>query len=298
LAIFYLHLDDAFAVFHGDPLVGREESLATSEYILRGKFKPQFGDFSMDGQFLEGKVAVITGASRGLGRAVALALGEAGAKLALVARNQEKLAETQKLAHEKGAEAEVFVTDVRYESQVGKLEQDVIARFGTAHILVNNAGTTVRKPLTDLSFDEWRLVIDTNLTGAFLVSRAFVPHLKGQKWGRIINITSTMAHVGSVARGAYCASKSGLLALTKCLALELVGDGITVVAISPGFYETDLTAPLRADPQENAALMAATPMGRWGKPQEIGDLARYLCSDGASFVTGTDILIDGGWVAR
>jgi len=252
----------------------------------------------MDGQFLEGKVAVITGASRGLGRAVALALGEAGAKLALVARNQEKLAETQKLAHEKGAEAEVFVTDVRYESQVGKLEQDVIARFGTAHILVNNAGTTVRKPLTDLSFDEWRLVIDTNLTGAFLVSRAFVPHLKGQKWGRIINITSTMAHVGSVARGAYCASKSGLLALTKCLALELVGDGITVVAISPGFYETDLTAPLRADPQENAALMAATPMGRWGKPQEIGDLARYLCSDGASFVTGTDILIDGGWVAR
>ena len=165
----------------------------------------------MDGQFVEGKVAVITGASRGLGRAVALALGEAGAKLALVARNQEKLAETQKLAREKGANAETFVTDVRYEAQVGKLEQDVIARFGTAHIVVNNAGTTVRKPLTDLSLDEWRLVIDTNLTGAFLVSRAFVPRLKAQKWGRIIYITSTMAHVGSVGRSVYCASESGLL---------------------------------------------------------------------------------------
>ena len=252
----------------------------------------------MHEQFLKGKAAVITGASRGLGRAIALALGEAGAKLALVARNQERLAETQKLVREKGAEAEIFVTDVRYEAQVGRLEQDVIARFGTVHIVVNNAGTTVRKTLADLSLDEWRLVIDTNLTGAFLVSRAFVPHLKAQQWGRIINITSTMAHVGSVGRGAYCASKSGLLALTKCLALELVGDGVTVVAISPGFFETDLTAPLRADPQENSALMAATPMGRWGRPQEIGDLARYLCGDGASFVTGTDILIDGGWVAR
>ncbi len=299
LAIAYLHFDDAFAVFHGEPLVGREgESLVTTKYILRGNFKPEFGDFSMDKQFLEGKVAVITGASRGLGRAIALALGEAGAKLALVSRNQEKLAETRKLACERGAEAEVFVTDVRYEAQVRKLEHDVIARFGAAHIVVNNAGTTVLKTLADLSLDEWRLVIDTNLTGAFLVSRAFVPHLRAQKWGRIINITSTMAHVGSVGRSAYCASKSGLLAVTKCLALELVSDGITVVAISPGFYETDLTAPLRANPQENAALMAATPMGRWGRPQEIGDLARYLCGDGASFVTGTDILIDGGWVAR
>jgi len=263
-------------------------------FILRGKHTPD----SMDRQFLKDKVAVITGASRGLGRAIALALGEAGAKLALVARDREKLAETQKLAREKGAEAEVFVTDVRDDTQVGALGKDVIARFSTAHIVVNNAGTAVRKHFADLSLDEWRLVMDTNLTGAFLVSRAFVPYLKAQKWGRIINITSTMAHVGSVGRSVYCASKSGLLAFTKCLALELVGDGITVVAISPGFYETDLTAPLRADPQTNAALMAATPMGRWGRPQEIGDLARYLCSDGASFVTGTDILIDGGWVAQ
>jgi NAD(P)-dependent dehydrogenase (short-subunit alcohol dehydrogenase family) len=107
-----------------------------------------------------------------------------------------------------------------------------------------------------------------------------------------------MAHIGSAGRGAYCASKAGLLGLTKCMALELVNDGITVVAISPGFYETDLTAPLRADSQKNAALMAATPAGRWGKPDEIGGLARYICSDMTGFMTGTDILMDGGWVAQ
>jgi len=252
----------------------------------------------MEGKFLQGKVAVITGASRGLGRAMALALGEAGAKLALVSRDKNKLAETQKLAKETGAEGEIFIADVRDEGQVGKLGKDVLARFGGTHILINNAGTAVRKNVADFTLDEWKLVLDTNLTGAFLVSRAFIPHMKAAKWGRIINIPSIMAHVGSAGRGAYCASKAGLLCLTKCMALELVNDGITVVAISPGFYATDLTAPLRADAQKNAALMAQTPMARWGKPEEIGGLARYICSDGASFMTGTDILMDGGWTAQ
>jgi NAD(P)-dependent dehydrogenase (short-subunit alcohol dehydrogenase family) len=252
----------------------------------------------MEVKFLQGKVAVITGASRGLGRAMALALGESGAKLALVGRDKTKLAETQKLAKEKGADSEIFIADVRDEGQVGKLGQDVIARFGGMHILINNAGTAVRKNVADFTLDEWKLVLDTNLTGAFLVSRAFIPHMKAAKWGRIINITSIMAHVGSAGRGAYCASKAGLLCLTKCMALELVNDGITVVAISPGFYATDLTAPLRADAQKNAALMAQTPLARWGKPEEIGGLARYICSDAASFMTGTDILMDGGWTAQ
>jgi NAD(P)-dependent dehydrogenase (short-subunit alcohol dehydrogenase family) len=252
----------------------------------------------MEGKFLQAKVAVITGASRGLGRAMALALGESGARLALVGRNRDKLAETRKLAADTGAESEIFLADVRDEAQVAKLEKDVSARFGTTHILINNAGTAVRKNVADFSLDEWKLVLDTNLTGVFLVSRAFIPHMKAAKWGRIINITSIMAHVGSPGRGAYCASKSGLLALTKCLALELVNDGITVVAISPGFYETDLTAPLRADAKKNAALLAQTPMGRWGQPEEIGSLARYICSDSAGFMTGTDILMDGGWTAQ
>jgi NAD(P)-dependent dehydrogenase (short-subunit alcohol dehydrogenase family) len=252
----------------------------------------------MNGKFLDGKVAVVTGASRGLGREMALALGGAGAKLALVGRDKAKLEETRKLAKDKGAESEIFIADVREEAQVAKLEKDVKARFGNVHILINNAGTAVRKNLADFTMDEWRLVTDTNLTGVFLVSRAFIPHMQAHKWGRIINITSIMAHVGSPGRGVYCATKSGVLALTKSMALELVGDGINVVAISPGFYATDLTAPLRADAQKNAALLAGTPAGRWGEPKEIGGIALFICSDAAAFMTGNDILSDGGWVAQ
>ena len=250
----------------------------------------------MNGKFLEGKTALVTGASRGLGRAMALALGGAGARLALVGRAKDKLAETQAMA--KGIESEVYICDVREEIQIDKLEKDVSKRFGNIHILVNNAGTAVRKDLVDFNMDEWRLVTDTNLTGVFLASRAFIPHMKAHKWGRIINITSIMARVGSAGRGAYCATKAGVLALTKCMALELVGDGINVVAISPGFYATDLTAPLRKDPEKNAALLAATPAGRWGEPKEIGEIALFLCSDGAAFMNGTDVLSDGAWVAQ
>ncbi len=252
----------------------------------------------MDGTFLEGKTALVTGASRGLGRAMALALGGAGARLALVGRAKDKLAETQAMAKAKGIESEVYICDVREEDRIARLEKDVKQRFGNIHILVNNAGTAVRKNLADFNMDEWRLVTDTNLTGVFLVSRAFIPHMKENKWGRIINITSIMARVGSAGRGAYCATKAGVLALTKCMALELVGDGINVVAISPGFYATDLTAPLRNDPEKNAALLAATPAGRWGEPKEIGEIALFLCSDGAAFMNGNDILSDGAWVAQ
>lgn len=252
----------------------------------------------MNGKFLDGKTAVVTGGSRGLGRAMALALGGAGARLALVGRDREKLAETQALAKDRGIESEIYICDVREESQVSKLEQDVKKRFGNVHILINNAGTAVRKNLVDFSMDEWRQVIDTNLTGVFLASRAFVPHMRANKWGRVINITSIMARVGSAGRAAYCATKSGVLAITKSMALEHVGEGINVVAISPGFYATDLTAPLRADAQKNAGIMDAVPAHRWGEPKEIGDIALFLCSEGASFITGTDILSDGGWVAQ
>jgi NAD(P)-dependent dehydrogenase (short-subunit alcohol dehydrogenase family) len=252
----------------------------------------------MDGRFLEGKTAVVTGASRGLGRAIALALGGAGARLALVGRDRAKLTETQALAKALGAPSEIYQVDVRNETEVKRLSAQVHNHFGNAHILVNNAGTAVRKNVADFSMEEWRTVIDTNLTGAFLMSRAFIGHMRAHRWGRIINLTSIMAHVGSPGRGAYCASKSALLALTRCMALELVADGINVVAISPGFYATDLTAPLRADAQKNAALMAATPMARWGDPKEIGQLALFICSEAAAFMTGNDVLMDGGWCAQ
>ena len=252
----------------------------------------------MNGKFLDGKTAVVTGASRGLGRAMALSLGGAGARVALVGRNQEKLAETQTLAREQGIESEIYLCDVREESEVAELERQVKERFGNVHILINNAGTAIRKNLVEFSLEEWRTVIDTNLTGVFLASRAFVPHMQANKWGRVINITSIMARVGSAGRAAYCATKSGVLAMTKSMALEHVDEGINVVAISPGFYATDLTAPLRADAQKNAGILDAVPARRWGEPEEIGEIALFLCSDGASFITGTDLLSDGGWVAQ
>ena len=252
----------------------------------------------MADKFLHGRVAVVTGASRGIGRAIALALGGAGATLALVGRAQDRLVETRRLARELGAEGETFICDVREEAQVKKLAAEVIERFGAAHILVNNAGTAIRKKIHEFTLDEWRTVMETNLTGPWLMCRYFIPHMKGRGYGRIINLTSIMAHVSSEGRGIYSTSKHGLLGLTRALALELADDAITAVAISPGFVATDLTAPLRADPAKNAALMAQTPLKRWGKPEEIAALALYICSDAASFMSGNDVLIDGGWCAQ
>ena len=251
----------------------------------------------MPGQ-LSGRVAVITGASRGIGRATALALGGAGAKLALVGRDQAKLAESLKLVRELGAEAETFTCEVRDEAQVKKLAADVSRRFGAVHILVNNAGTAIRKNVIDFSLEEWRALTDTNITGVFLMCKYFVPHMRGHGYGRIINLTSIMAHVTSTGRGVYSATKHAVAGLTKALALELVDDKITCVAISPGFIATDLTAPLRADPAKNQALMDQTPMHRWGQPEEIASLALYICSDQAAFMTGNDVLMDGGWCAQ
>ena len=246
---------------------------------------------------LAGKVAVITGASKGLGRAMALALAGAGARLALVSRNLEGLNSTAEAAGKLGVEAEVFQADLTEESQVARLEKAVVEKFGRVHILINNAGINIRKPVTDFTLAEWRLVLDTNLTGAFLLCRAFVPHMKGQGYGRILNLTSIMSHVALPGRAAYSASKAGLLGFTKALALELAPEQITVNGISPGPFATEMNTPIINNPEANAQFLSRIPLARWGKAEEVGQLALYLCSEEAGFMTGTDILIDGGWTA-
>ncbi len=241
---------------------------------------------------------MITGASRGLGRAMALALAEGGAKLALVARDAAKLDETAEAVRALGAAAETFVADVGDEAQVGRLEQDVAERLGRVQILINNAGINVRKPLVEFTLDEWRRVMDTNLTSVFLMCRAFVPHMKGTGYGRIINLTSIMSHTSIAGRTAYSSSKTALLGLIRALALELASEGITVVGISPGPFATEMTIPLMQNPEVSQQFLSKIPLARWGRPEEVGQLARFLCSDDAGFITGTDILIDGGWCAQ
>jgi NAD(P)-dependent dehydrogenase (short-subunit alcohol dehydrogenase family) len=233
-----------------------------------------------------------------LGKAIALALAGAGARLALVGRQASDLEAAAAEARAAGAEAQAFVCDVTSESQVTELERQVIARFERIHILVNNAGINIRKPVTEFPLAEWRQVLDTNLTGPFLLCRAFVPHMRGAGYGRILNLTSIMSHVALAGRSAYAATKTGLLGFTKALALELAPDHITVNGISPGPVATAMNLPITRNPELNQWFVSRIPMGRWGREEEVARLAVFLCSEEAGFITGTDVLIDGGWTAQ
>ncbi|HYO84825.1 MAG TPA: glucose 1-dehydrogenase [Bryobacteraceae bacterium] len=247
---------------------------------------------------LKDKVALVTGASRGLGRSMAVALAGTGASLAIVGRDAEKLEETAAAVRAHGAEAGVFTADVTDETRVAQLEQEVAAKLGRVSVLINNAGVNVRKSITDFTMADWRYVLDTNLTSVFLMCRAFVPHMQGTGYGRIINMTSIMSHVSLPGRHAYSASKAGLLGLTRSMAMELAPEGITVVGISPGPFATEMNTVLMQNPEVNQQFLSRIPLGRWGNVDDIGKLAVFLCSDDAGFITGTDIVIDGGWLAQ
>ena len=245
---------------------------------------------------LDGRVAIITGGSRGLGRAMASALAEAGARIVVTSRDAERVqAVARELEATHGRACRGYASDVREPEQVEGLVAHVIDEFGQIDVLINNAGVNIRRPIEELSIEEFRTVMDTNLTGAWLMCRAVGPHMKARCYGRVINFGSILSVISMPGRTPYASSKGAILQLTKTLALEWAPHGITVNAILPGPFGTEMNRSLLDDPEAYAAFVSQIPLGRWGEPEEMGGLALFLASDASSFVTGAGILIDGGW---
>ena len=246
---------------------------------------------------MQGRVALVTGGGRGIGRAIAVRLAKEGAKVAVSYRaNDEAAAETQKLVREVGAECEVFKGDVASSEDVAALIKGVNEAFGPVEILVNNAGTTrdnIMMRMKDAEFDE---VMQTNLKGTYLCTRAVLRGMVRARWGRIVNVSSVVGLLGNAGQANYAASKAGIIGLTKSVAREVANRGITANAVAPGYVETELTGGLSEEIK--GRILGQVPVGRFGEPEEIAEVVAFLAGDGAAYVTGQTIAVDGGMVMQ
>ena len=241
---------------------------------------------------LQGRIALVTGASQGIGRACALELARAGATVALAARNEAKLAEVAVEIEAAGGQAAAFALDVASEESIKAGVKAILEQFGKVEILVNNAGITRDDLMARMKRADWDDVLGTNLTGAFLLTQALLrPRLKN-RWGRIVNIASVVGRTGQAGQVNYAASKAGLIGLTRSMAREVASRGITVNAVAPGYIETPMTAVL--DEKQRTAMMAAIPLGRAGTDAEIAQSVAFLASDRAAYITGHVLDVNGG----
>ena len=247
---------------------------------------------------LTGKVALVTGGSKGLGKAMARGLVEAGADVAISSRNESELNDALKQilagTQRQGAS---FVADLSQRSESIRLAERVIERFGKIDILVNNAGSNIVSPIDAIKDADWDYILELNLSSAMALTRAVVPGMKSRKWGRIIHISSTFGFVSKEKRNVYSATKSGLLGMTRASSMDVGPFGITVNCIAPGPFLTDLPMSLLSEP-EKKAFSDHTSLNRWGQPDELKGPVVFLASEAGAYVTGTCIVVDGGYLAK
>ncbi len=246
---------------------------------------------------MEGRVVLVTGGGRGIGRAIAVKFAQEGARVAISYRANDAAAEeTAGLVREAGAECEVFKGDVAAAGDVEALIKGVGQAFGPVEILVNNAGTTRDNILLRMKEPEFDEVLQTNLKGTYLCTRAVLRGMVRARWGRIVNISSVVGLLGNAGQANYAASKAGMIGFTKSIAREVAGRGITANAVAPGYVETELTGSLPENIKEQ--ILNQVPMSRFGEPEEISEVVAFLASDGAAYITGQTIAVDGGMVMQ
>lgn len=247
---------------------------------------------------LSGKIALVTGGSKGLGKAMARGLVEAGADVAISSRNQAELDGALKdILAGAGSKGKSFVADLSKREESKRLAEAVINEFGWIDILVNNAGSNIVSPIDAIKDEDWDYILELNLSSAMALTRAVVPGMKERKWGRIIHISSTFGFVSKEKRNAYSATKSGLLGMTRASSMDVGPYGITVNCIAPGPFLTDLPMSLLNE-AEKKAFSDHTSLGRWGQPHELQGPVVFLASDAAAYVTGTCLVVDGGYLTK
>ena len=245
------------------------------------------------------RVAIVTGGSKGLGRAMAEGLASAGAQMLLVSRNEaEAAAVAGEIARDYGHRAVGMAADVSDPAAAAAMVERALAEFGKVDVLINNAGINIRGPIDELSLEQFQQVQNVNVTGTWLATRAVVPHMKQRGYGRIINLSSTLGIVGLVNRTPYNASKGAVTVMTRGLGLELAPFGITCNAICPGPFLTPMNVPIAETEQAKRDIVGATALARWGRMEEIQGAAIFLASDASSYMTGSLLVVDGGWTAR